>query len=191
MYMGSGILLSSAPDLLTWAHAVVEGRIVHLDSLEYPYGWGVRKYLADKVIEQSGELPGFVGSLAHYRQRDLTIVVLSNLEVGPNDRIGKALGQIAGGVPVDPPAFPAPGPDLPVPTVAGRFASSVGDLTLEPTAGAEYARWKGARVSQYTWQIEPGVFFVPADGSVIRIVDADTIERKWDDSPASVFKRLR
>jgi D-alanyl-D-alanine carboxypeptidase len=189
MFVGSGIVVASAHDLLTWAHAVIDGRLVDLGTLEYPYGWGVRKYLNDQVIEQSGEITGFCSYLAHYRQRGLTIAVLSNLEVGPNDRIGRALGQIAGGVAVEPPVFPKAGAHLAAPTVTGRFAGSNGEFALAAREGTLYARWNGASCDQYTSQIEPGVFFVPQDSSIIRIVDANTVERQWEGSPAVAFKR--
>jgi len=189
MYVGSGILLSSAKDLLAWARACTSGRIVDLDALEHPYGWGKRTYLEDDVIEQSGEIPGFISYLARYRKRDLTIVVLSNLQVGPNDRIGKALGLIAGGVPVDPPHIPEQrgGPVL----LAGRFVGAPGEFTLEPRDGAEYLRWQSAQTSQYSWPIDEGTLYVPEDASIVRVVDADTIERRWGDGPPVVFKRAR
>jgi CubicO group peptidase (beta-lactamase class C family) len=190
MYAGSGILLSSAGDLLQWARAFTGGRVVDVGALEYPYGWGKRSYLDDDVVEQSGEITGFVSYLARYRKRDLTIVVLSNLEVGPNDRIGKALGLIAGGVAVDPPRIPEPLAGSAAPTLAGRFAAAPGTFTLEPRDGTETFRWQEARTAEYSWPIGPGVFFVPQDSSTVRLVDAETVERKWGDDPAVIFKSV-
>lgn len=189
MYAGSGIVLSSATDLLAWARAVAAAQLVDLGALHYPYGWGRRNYLGDQVIEQSGELAGCISYLAHYRDRDLTVVVLSNLEVGPNDRIGKALGQLAGGAAVAPPSFPAPKAGFPLPTAAGLFAGEAGELILEPRDGTETTRWKGDRTTDVAWPIDPGQFFIPRDGSILRILDAETVERTWGDGPAVTFKR--
>ena len=46
--VGSGVMLSSARDLHRWARAVHREGLYRRTALEYPYGWGQRKYFGDE-----------------------------------------------------------------------------------------------------------------------------------------------
>jgi D-alanyl-D-alanine carboxypeptidase len=187
VFVGSGILLSSAHDLVRWAQLVASGRPMDTSKLEYPYGWGVRHYFGDNVIEQSGEITGAISYLAHYRNRAMTVVVLSNLETGPNDRIGLALGSIAAGTPVEAPSFPKLYDGARVSAGVGYYSSDVGRLHLREHDGNLFAQWDGAPDDQYLQPIGPAAFFVRADSSTITIESSTRFSRNWGDAKPVEF----
>jgi len=187
IFVGSGILLSSAHDLMRWAQLVASSRLVDMSKLEYPYGWGVRHYFDDAVIEQSGEITGAISYLAHYRHRGTTVVVLSNLEAGPNDRIGLALGSIAAGKPVAAPSFPklygGPRPSA----GEGYYSGDVGSIHLRDHDGNLFAQWDGAPDQQYLQPIGRSAFFVREDSSIITIESSTRFLRQWGDGTPVEF----
>jgi D-alanyl-D-alanine carboxypeptidase len=180
-FTGSGILMSSARDLQTWAESVANDKIVPLTSFSYPFGWGVRHYFGDDVIEQSGELDGVVSYLAYYKKARLTVVHLSNIEIGPNDRVGKALGALALGHSVEPIEWP-PADASGSPDVIGDYTGEPGAFRVTLNRGQLFARWKGAEIAQYLQPAPNGRFFVPADGSYLEFRQDDahrTAVRRW------------
>jgi CubicO group peptidase (beta-lactamase class C family) len=176
-YSGSGNLLSSAQDLLAWTNAVAADRIVNISALKYPYGWGRRGYLEHRVIEQSGEENGFISYVVHDYDANLTAIVLSNLEVDPNDRIGKALYQMAT---VDPPVFPMPYSGTAASPKSGSYVGPYGTFTVSRRGADFYARWQGATVDQYLEPIGPRSYFVPQDGSTMTMVTDSVLLRQWN-----------
>ncbi|QQS40370.1 MAG: serine hydrolase [Acidobacteriota bacterium] len=92
---GSGSLYSTAEDLFIWYKAIHEGKLFSLDSLEYPFGWGVRKRFGRDLIEQDGNDPGFAAHISAYLKDDLCIIVLSNIRTGAINKIKEDLAAIA------------------------------------------------------------------------------------------------
>ncbi|HEX3582587.1 MAG TPA: serine hydrolase domain-containing protein, partial [Thermoanaerobaculia bacterium] len=95
---GSGAVISSANDLYRWARPVRNDKPFKRSALEYPYGWGRRKYFGKNAIEQSGILNGFSSYLAAYLDEDVYVVVLANVQTGELTDLGKGLAAIALGV---------------------------------------------------------------------------------------------
>lgn len=188
VFVGSGILLSSASDLVRWARLFATNRLVDTPKLEYPYGWGVRRYFRDHVIVQSGEITGAISYLGYYRDRGITIVVLSNLETGPNDRIGLALGSIAAGWRARPPSFPAIYKGKMTKTVSdGAYASTVGNVSLTSDGGNRFVQWDGATDRQYLQPISSTEFFVREDSSIVTVESESRFLRSWPGGQTAVF----
>lgn len=180
-YTGSGNLLSSASDLVRWANAVSSGRIVDFAKLSYPYGWGKRAYLQHQVIEQSGEETGYISYLVQDVTAGVTVVVLSNLEVAPNDRIGKAVYALAT---LDAPAFPSVFSGTTQSPALGSYNGQYGIFEVTRDGHDYYARWAGQSIGEYLQPLGPRIFYVPQDDSTITIVDAQTLQRQWgSDAP--------
>jgi CubicO group peptidase (beta-lactamase class C family) len=95
--MGSGSVYSTAPDLHKWLKAVNENRLFQIDKLRYPYGWGVREYTGNKLIEQSGLVEGFNAYIALYAPEKLYVIFLSNVQSGLFNRVARDLKAVAFG----------------------------------------------------------------------------------------------
>ena len=92
--VGSGSLYSTVDDLYVWYESIHADRLFNMNSLAYPYGWGVRKRFDRDLIEQGGNDPGFVSNLSAYLRDDVCIIVLGNVRAGSIDKIKDDLGAI-------------------------------------------------------------------------------------------------
>ena len=195
--VGSGVLLSSVRDLHRWARAVHREVLYRRTALEYPYGWGQRKYFGRDLIEQSGQLDGFTSYLGVYLADSTYVVCLTNIEAGLNDRCGKDLAAIAFGQPHEPP-LPTPTPVAPATvTVAdsGQYsADGIGTFRLSVDDGRVYVRWMTARTSHYASPFGRDSLVVRADRSVI-VVERDgtgratALGRSWGGGSPARFVR--
>jgi CubicO group peptidase (beta-lactamase class C family) len=87
--IGNGSMYSTVDDLNRWLEALREDSIVRWSTLAYPFGWGKRSRFGRSAIEQDGRIPqGYTSYIALYPQDDVTIVVLSNMQVDIAQRIG-------------------------------------------------------------------------------------------------------
>jgi D-alanyl-D-alanine carboxypeptidase len=149
---GSGALVSSAGDLAAWGRAVRDEKLFHRKTLEHPYGWGVRKWHDRDVITQSGLVNGAASFLADYLADDVTIVVLSNIQTGALEDVGKGVAALT---------FNLPAPPLQPPPAAiastaaqrqswlGRYAGKPGTFLLTERNGSLYQTWEGASSGSY------------------------------------------
>ena len=102
---GAGSIFSSAHDLYLWLRAVDMSPQFDLRKLKYPYGWGKRKYTSRDLIEQSGQLEGFISHMAIYPKEHIYAIVLSNIQSGFSTRIAADLEAVLfGGAVSQPPA---------------------------------------------------------------------------------------
>ncbi len=88
----AGSLVTSAHDMLLWARALFGGRVLSTASLEamltpvapsttYGFGLGLEQTADGRTfIYHSGLIPGYSAIIAHYRQSDLTIFIVTNRE---------------------------------------------------------------------------------------------------------------
>lgn len=93
--------MSTAGDLLRFARALVEGRLVGRDTLatlltprvpflpgsRYAYGFVIREGAGPRTFGHSGGFPGAAGELRVYGDGDWTLVVLSNVSGGAGEAI--------------------------------------------------------------------------------------------------------
>jgi CubicO group peptidase (beta-lactamase class C family) len=100
---GPGSVYSNVEDLYRWLRAVNaptdDGKAVDypqflVGKLKYPYGWGKRKYSSRDLIEQSGQLEGFISHVAVYPQEHIYAVMLSNVQSGLSSRIAHDLEAV-------------------------------------------------------------------------------------------------
>ncbi|MCA1816027.1 MAG: serine hydrolase, partial [Acidobacteria bacterium] len=109
----AGALYSTAEDLLTWDKALYTEKLVPRKTLEeiftplkqmspdmgYAYGWGVGKMHDHQVIWHNGGINGFATDIARFPADRATVIVLSNNENAPSDRIARDLSAILFGAP--------------------------------------------------------------------------------------------
>jgi CubicO group peptidase (beta-lactamase class C family) len=104
----SGAIYSTARDLYTWDRALYTDKLVKKASLEkildprhdkYAYGWAKTLIFDKKVLAHTGETEGFKASIRRFIDDDTCIIVLSNFEHCPIDRISEDLAAIMFGQP--------------------------------------------------------------------------------------------
>jgi CubicO group peptidase (beta-lactamase class C family) len=192
--IGSGALISSTTDLHRWARAVRDQTLFKRGVLEHPYGWGVRKYFDRSAIEQSGILDGAMSYLAAYLDEDLYVVVLSNVQSGNLENIGKGLAALALGA--EPPKLTLP-PAAMTSTPEqrrrwlGRFANSnIGTFEIREKEADIYLRWTGAKDDRYLAMTGGSTLYDRQDGGALELTpDAAKILIRWGDSPPQEFVR--
>jgi len=84
---GAGSIYSNAEDLMRWLRAVDVNPSFAVSQLKYAYGWGKRKYSSRELIEQSGQLAGFISHVAIYSKEHIYAIVLGNVQSGFSRRI--------------------------------------------------------------------------------------------------------
>ncbi|HEV7507695.1 MAG TPA: serine hydrolase domain-containing protein [Thermoanaerobaculia bacterium] len=101
---GSGSLVSSAEDLLTWYRRFAAGDVVRWSELSYPYGWSRREERGQQVLGQDGRIPGYATNIAGYPRDGVIVIVLANVQTGALEAISKGLVALALGEPATSPA---------------------------------------------------------------------------------------
>ncbi len=99
---GSGSLVSSAEDLLTWYRRFAAGEVVRWKELSYPYGWSRREERGQQVLGQDGRIPGYATNVTGYPRDGVIVILLSNVQTGGLDAIPKGLVALALGEPATP-----------------------------------------------------------------------------------------
>ena len=108
---GAGALYSTTHDLLKWQRALFGGRLLEPASLTEmtgpgvpamagaTYGFGVLRTEDEDgtMIWHGGGIEGFNAMLMHDPDRDITVVVLANLNGGQANDLGRSLLQLARG----------------------------------------------------------------------------------------------
>ncbi|WP_099361529.1 serine hydrolase domain-containing protein [Fredinandcohnia onubensis] len=103
--LGAYGLYSTVEDLFKWSQALRKGNILGkelIDRMFTPYldGYGYGWFLLDaqeKVACHSGDINGFVSDFYLYVNEDVTIIVLSNLNLTPVEKISSDLKNIVFG----------------------------------------------------------------------------------------------
>jgi CubicO group peptidase (beta-lactamase class C family) len=192
--IGSGALLSTAADLHRWGRAFAQETLFKRAGLEWPYGWGARKYHERPAIEQSGIVNGFSSYLCVYPDDDLYVVVLSNLQTGALTDIGISLAGLALGKDA-PPLKPAP------PTIAataeqrqkwlGRYSNAdIGTFQLTERNGGLYNRWGNSETGSYVFPTGEATAYNRQESGAMEL-RGDTIVITWGDGKAHEFRRTK
>jgi CubicO group peptidase (beta-lactamase class C family) len=112
----AGSLYSTVDDLLLWDEALYAAKPLHRASLDamftdhgekYGYGFVIDKAGDHRLWWHNGGINGFHTYFGRYPDQRLTIIVLSNFESAPVEKIGLQLARLSFGEPVDP--QPKPG----------------------------------------------------------------------------------
>ena len=196
--IGSGALISTADDLMRWARAVRNERLFRRSALEHPYGWGVRSYDGRRAIEQSGIVKGAISYLAVYLDDDVTVVVLSNVQSGLGEQIGKAVGRLAFGL--DPPRID-PSPAGQFSTARERYGwlgqyrnANIGSFRLVDRNDALYQVWGDSRQGSYVRSTGPDSGFNAQDSAQMQAArdpagSVTSIRISFGGSPPQAFDR--
>lgn len=106
---GDGGAFISAPDLMNYATALQNGKLIKLETLatlqspfvlnngrksQYGMGWFIRKVEGNPMISHGGNSVGFSGSLAIFPKQDLTVVFLCNVYPVGGDEVALNLARI-------------------------------------------------------------------------------------------------
>jgi CubicO group peptidase (beta-lactamase class C family) len=110
----AGGLYSTVGDLYKWDQALYTDQLVSKETLNtiftstvsvpvmngfpyggvYGYGWVIARHAGHRIIEHSGGTYGFSSYLARYPDDQITVIVLSNLDITNPTSIGGALADI-------------------------------------------------------------------------------------------------
>ena len=107
MPFAAGALYSTVDDLLVWEQALSSGKVLSTASLQamftdyghaYGFGWVLSKQFDRRFQTHGGGIKGFRANVDRYPDDKLTIIVLSNIETAPVDKIGRELAALQFGV---------------------------------------------------------------------------------------------
>jgi CubicO group peptidase (beta-lactamase class C family) len=102
----AGALGSTLDDLARWDRAIRENRLVSPETMEsmlastplndgsvfpYGFGWGTADYEGHRIYHHTGGISGYACQMLHFRDEDLTTIVLSNLYLFPMDKVTRGL----------------------------------------------------------------------------------------------------
>ncbi len=96
----SGALYSTTEDLYLWDRALYSDELLSKRSREnmftefkdnYGFGWGVVNVFNHKMIAHSGDIEGFTSNVSRFTDDDISIIILSNFEHAPINRINRDL----------------------------------------------------------------------------------------------------
>jgi CubicO group peptidase (beta-lactamase class C family) len=139
-----GALVSTAPDLLKWADAVMHGRVIKPASVErmwspssladgtlIDYGLGTRlgSLAGHRMVGHTGSGGGFKSTLLLFPDDDLTVAVLTNTDAGSALGVAARIARAALRLPDE------PRPERPLPAgsagaFTGTFESDEGRVTI-------------------------------------------------------------
>lgn len=92
----SGALYSTVEDLYKWDRALYTEKLISNESKElmftpakanYGFGWGIVDVFNHKMIAHTGEIDGFTSNISRFIDDDICIIILSNFEHTPMNRI--------------------------------------------------------------------------------------------------------
>jgi CubicO group peptidase (beta-lactamase class C family) len=104
-YCGGG-MESTAPDLATFGHKLVDGKILTAASLStmwtdanntnYSFGWTIGSVNGHRVVSKSGSNEGTQAYLRVYPDDDIVVAVLSNRDAGGHNmpELGRTIGNL-------------------------------------------------------------------------------------------------
>ena len=151
-----GALVSTAPDLLKWADAVMHGRMIKPASVErmwspssltdgtlIDYGLGTRlgRLAGHRMVGHTGSGGGFKGTLLLFPDDDLTVAVLTNTDAGSALGVAARIARAALHV-TDEPRPERPLPAGSAAAFTGTFESDEGRVTLFEREGGLRLRQK-------------------------------------------------
>ncbi|REJ76069.1 MAG: class A beta-lactamase-related serine hydrolase [Acidobacteria bacterium] len=105
-FRGSGSIYSSVGDVEKWVNALRDGKILKSASQKKlftehsgGYGYGISIYRSNEndVFGHDGRISGYIADYLHYRQEDVTIIILGNLQTGVADFLRRDLAAIVFG----------------------------------------------------------------------------------------------
>jgi D-alanyl-D-alanine carboxypeptidase len=105
----AGSLYSTVEDLLVWERALSDGKVLNVGSLQamftdyghaYGFGWHIGRQFGRRLQTHAGGINGFRSNIDLYPDDKLVIIILSNIENAPVEKIGHELAALQFGIPV-------------------------------------------------------------------------------------------
>ncbi|MEH0158739.1 serine hydrolase domain-containing protein [Limibacter armeniacum] len=100
---GSGSLYSTTQDLLKWINALQKGTFFSQaqtdtffkdDGNGYGYGISVYKSFGRDVFGHDGRINGYIADYLHYKDDDISVIILGNIQTGVADFLRRDLAAI-------------------------------------------------------------------------------------------------
>lgn len=181
---GAGAIYSTTGDLLKWQRGLFGGKILNAESLAAMTAPGVEAMEGSTyafglirtddedgtLIWHGGGIEGFNAWLGHDPDRDITVVVLANLNGGAANALGQSLVTLARGGKVTLTDERA-AIDLP----AERLAEYVGTYAVSETFKLALRVEDGSLVAQATGQDAFPLFAEGEDRFFLKVVDAQLV----------------
>lgn len=173
----AGALYSTTGDLLRWERGLFGGKVLRPESLtkmtspfkeNYAFGLLVSKQDGVTRIEHGGGIQGFNTALAYYPEKQLTVVVLGNVNGSAPDDIARKLATIAMGG-----AVVTAAERKEVPIAAADLAKYVGTYELAPAFAIAFEVEGNQLMTQATGQPKFPVFYEGGDRFFLKVVDAE------------------
>lgn len=181
-----GCLYSTLDDLLRWSRlmdgssfvSAAEAQEIFTPGLGgYGYGWYNETFLDFKRLRHTGALPGYTSQISKFPEEGVTLVIFSNLDRAPMQRIVRDVTAIIFGKPYD---LPVRGTVTPL--TAEQIAALVGDYRtmdgklLKVYKEPDYPYLTAEIKDQYVAglvPLSPTEFYFPlADGRAVFTLDA-------------------
>ncbi|HEX4197669.1 MAG TPA: serine hydrolase domain-containing protein [Caulobacteraceae bacterium] len=188
----AGALGSTLDDLSRWDRAIRANRLISPESLEtmlapaplddgssfpYGFGWGTAAYDGRRIYHHTGGISGFGCHMLHFRDEDLTTIVLSNLYLFPFDKITRGLLRAV--LDLD---------DIghhPVALTADQLAACTGRFD-----GDGYARELFARADGLAFVGDGAAALLPASATNFRQVNDPELQFRFSDLQGGRYQRL-
>ncbi|HYD26368.1 serine hydrolase domain-containing protein [Brevundimonas sp.] len=163
----AGALYSTVGDLLKWDQALYDDRLVSRAGRdlmftavrnEYGLGWQVRETWGETHVGHGGAIPGFQASFERYPERRLTVVALSNSELGVSEKLATDLAGLCLGVPVYP-AEVALEPGT-LDGFTGDYRNAEGVLVTVVRQGQRLTVYVGDQPAAILYAAGPATFFM-------------------------------
>jgi CubicO group peptidase (beta-lactamase class C family) len=188
----AGALGSTLDDLAKWDRAIRGNRLISPESLEtmlapaplndgssfpYGFGWGTAAYDGRRIYHHTGGISGFGCHMLHFRDEDLTTIVLSNLYLFPFDKITRGLLRAV--LDLD---------DIghhPVALTADQLAACTGRFD-----GDGYARELFTRADGLAFVEDGAAALLPASATDFRQIDDPELQFRFSDLRGGRYQRL-
>jgi CubicO group peptidase (beta-lactamase class C family) len=172
----AGALYSTVEDLYLWDQALFTENLLSKASLDkmftpfknnYAYGWTVTTQFNRKAISHGGGINGFVTFIARYPDDKTFVVVLSNVESAPSNRIARDLTAMVFGEP-----YEIPKERVAIKLDPKTYDAYVGQYELAPTVTVTVTKEDDRLMVQLTGQPKVEVFPESETKFFLRVVDA-------------------
>jgi len=173
---GAGGLYSTTRDLLKWEQGLFGGKVLRPQSLtllttpflkDYAMGLGVSRSDGDTIIGHSGDIYGFSSFMAYDTTKQMTVIVLGNINGPIPEQLGKNLLTLARGGTVT-----LPNERQAVTVAADALAAYQGVYQLAPGFSLTISAVDGKLMAQATGQGPKELIAEKTDHYFLRDVDA-------------------
>lgn len=172
----AGALYSTVGDLLLWDQALYTEKLLPRRALEqmftpardgYAYGWAVGRMFDRPFVAHNGGINGFHSNLMRFTDDRVTVVVLSNLETAPGDRIARDLAAVVFGQP-----YTVPSARVVAKVDPKIYDAYVGEYQLTPTFSVVVTKEGERLFAQATGQPKFEIFPESETAFFLKVVEA-------------------